>query len=106
MRDYRDYPRQYLNDTIEMQTTRAENAVSLLHGYEKQWFRRLLDLLKIGYTARIKFNGYNKDVVAIAYTHLYMSFFDVYNHKNYCDGVDYSVFPYPIEDESVSFTLR
>ena len=74
----------------------AENAVNQLKGYQKQWFRRLLDLLINKHCVRIwKKNNAPLDVQAIADTGDYLSFFDVYNHIHYMK-INYSRFPEPI----------
>jgi len=76
----------------------ANNAVNQLEGYQKQWFRRLLDLLISWHYVRIwKKNNAPLDVQAIADTGNYLSFFDVYNHIHYMK-INYSRFPEPIQE--------
>lgn len=77
-------------------TRRAEHAITLLDGYKKQWFLRLLDILRTGNAAKIWEEGSFDPlgVSAIGYTHVYLSFFDVYN-QIYLMKIDYSRFPQP-----------
>lgn len=89
IRDYASY---------DERVKRAENAVNLLEGYQKQWFRRLLDLLVIHHYARIwNENNVAFDIQRITDTGNYLSFFDVYNHIHYMK-IDYSRFPKPIDE--------
>lgn len=86
-------------DTKERQIERAEHACLKLDGYERQWFMRVLDLLRNGHIVRIATNGSFIDIVAIAYTDWYASFFDIFNTcKTYLD-INYNVFPYPVKKE-------
>lgn len=95
IRDYASY-----DDRVK----RAENAVNQLEGYQKQWFRRLLDLLVIHHYVRIwKENNVPLDVERITDTCNYLSFFDVYNHIHYMK-IDYSRFPKPIPE--LEFPIR
>ena len=77
-------------------TRRAEHAIALLDGYKKQWFLRLLDILRTRNAAKIWDEGSDRPlgVSAIGYTHVYLSFFDVYNHIHFMK-IDYSRFPEP-----------
>ena len=51
------------------------------------WLQRLLDILKEKKYAAIRLrNGNLVDVSAIAYTHDFLSFFDVINHLDYFDS--------------------
>jgi hypothetical protein len=51
------------------------------------WLQRLLDILKEKKYATIQLkNGNSIDVSAIAYTHDFLSFFDVINHLDYFDS--------------------
>lgn len=92
MRYIRDYA------SYDERVKRAENVVNQLEGYQKQWFRRLLDLLIIHHYARIwKENTVPLDVQRITDTCNYLSFFDVYNHIHYMK-INYSRFPEPIPE--------
>lgn len=101
------YWRSAAKDTIECQIERAEHACLELDGYERQWFMRILDLLRNGHDVRIAANGSFIDVTAIAYTYWCASFFDIYNgSKTYLD-INYNVFPYPVKKEqyALKYTL-
>lgn len=92
-------------DTYDTKLERAEHACQLLDGYERQWFVRLLDLLRTGHCVRVKLRYYGVvDVVAIANTYSYCSFFDIYNTRHYRGGVDYACFPYPVKVEENSLS--
>lgn len=77
-------------------TRQAERAIALLDGYKKQWFLRLLDILRTRNAAQIweEDSDIPLGVSAIGYTHVYLSFFDVYNHIHFMK-IDYSRFPEP-----------
>ena len=62
----------------------------LTYEEEKKWLQKLLDILKEKKYATIQSNnGKPVDVVAIAHTYTYASFFDVYNHMNIFNlGID------------------
>jgi len=87
---------QIRNDVI----TSAQNAINIYSG-SKTWFQKLLDILKDGKYARIKLytkSNFNYDeydrkeeftdfvnVETIAYTDIYASFFDIFNHEYMVD---------------------
>lgn len=70
-------------DTFESQIKRAESAINRIKSDEMRvWLSCILNALKMGKYARIQtISGDFMDVSAIAYTHMFASFFDVYNHR-------------------------
>ena len=70
-------------DSFESQIKRAEKAINQIESDEMRvWLSCILNTLKMGKYARIQtISGDFKDVSAIAYTHMFASFFDVYNHR-------------------------
>ena len=69
-------------DSFESQIKRAESAINRIESDEMRvWSSCILNALKMGKYARIQtISGDFMDVSAIAYTHMFVSFFDVYNH--------------------------
>ena len=69
-------------DSFESQIKRAERAINQIESDEMRvWLSCILNALKMGKYARIQtISGNFMDVSAIAYTHMFASFFDVYNH--------------------------
>lgn len=75
-------------DPIENQIERAELAINnqLIDSKEKEWFTKLLNILKDNAIATIyDKNGKALDVTEIAHTISYMSFFDVYSLRTRMD---------------------
>lgn len=70
-------------ETFESQIKRAESAINRIESDEMRvWLSCILNALKMGKYARIQtISGDFMDVSAIAYTHMFVSFFDVYNHS-------------------------
>ena len=70
-------------DSFESQIKRAESAINQIKSDEMRvWLSCILNALKMGKYARIQtISGNFMDVSAIAYTHMFASFFDVYNHR-------------------------
>ena len=69
-------------DSFESQIKRAESAINQIESNEMRvWLSCILNALKMGKYARIQtISGDFIDVEAIAFTHAFCSFFDVYNH--------------------------
>ena len=69
-------------DSFESQIKRAEKAINQIESDEMRvWLSCILNALKMGKYARIQtISGDFIDVEAIAFTHAFCSFFDVYNH--------------------------
>ena len=69
-------------DSFESQIKRAEKAINQIESDEMRvWLSCILNALKMSKYARIQtISGDFMDVSAIAYTHMFASFFDVYNH--------------------------
>ena len=70
-------------DSFESQIKRAEKAINQIESDEMRvWLSCILNARKMGKYARIQtLSGDFMDVSAIAYTHMFASFFDVYNHR-------------------------
>lgn len=83
------YNEKYLRyDHVENQIERAELAINnqLIDSKEKEWFTKLLNILKDNKIATVyDKNGKALDVTKIAHTISYMSFFDVYSLRNRMD---------------------
>ena len=73
----------FQEDSFESQIKRAESAINRIESDEMRvWLSCILNALKMGKYARIQtLSGDFMDVSAIAYTHMFASFFDVYNHR-------------------------
>ena len=69
-------------DSFKSQIKRAESAINEIESNEMRvWLSCILNALKMGKYARIQtISGDFIDVEAIAFTHAFCSFFDVYNH--------------------------
>ena len=69
-------------DSFESQIKRAERAINRIESDEMRvWLSCILNALKMGKYARIQtISGDFIDMEAIAFTHAFCSFFDVYNH--------------------------
>ena len=78
MSNYYRFP----EETFESQIKRAESAINRIESDEMRvWLSCILNALKMGKYARIQtISGDFIDVEAIAFTHAFCSFFDVYNH--------------------------
>ena len=78
MSNYYRFP----EETFESQRKRAESAINQIESDEMRvWLSCILNALKMGKYARIQtISGDFIDVEAIAFTHAFCSFFDVYNH--------------------------
>ena len=78
MSNYYRFP----EETFESQIKRAESAINQIESDEMRvWLSCILNTLKMGKYARIQtISGDFIDVEAIAFTHAFCSFFDVYNH--------------------------
>ena len=78
MSNYYRFP----EETFESQIKRAESAINRIESDEMRvWSSCILNALKMGKYARIQtISGDFIDVEAIAFTHAFCSFFDVYNH--------------------------
>ena len=78
MSNYYRFP----EETFESQIKRAERAINQIESDEMRvWLSCILNALKMGKYARIQtISGDFIDVEAIAFTHAFCSFFDVYNH--------------------------
>ena len=79
MSNYYRFP----EETFESQIKRAESAINRIESDEMRvWLSCILNALKMGKYARIQTtSGDFMDVSAIAYTTMFASFFDVYNHR-------------------------
>lgn len=79
MSNYYRFP----EETFKSQIKRAESAINRIESDEMRvWLSCILNALKMGKYARIQtLSGDFMDVSAIAYTHMFASFFDVYNHR-------------------------
>jgi len=86
--------------------SRAEAACKMLDGYEKQWFIRLLDLLKANHFVRVAVNFGYLDVESIGGTAVFASFFDVLNGRHEMPTqIYYNAFPFPVEKLEYSITV-
>lgn len=86
--------------------SRAEDACKMLESYEKQWFTRLLDLLKVNHFVRVAVSFGYLDVEGIGGTTVFASFFDILNGKHEIPTqICYNVFPFPVEKLEYSITV-
>ena len=99
MSNYYRFP----EETFESQIKRAESAINEIESNEMRvWLSCILNALKMGKYARIQtISGNFMDVSAIAYTHMFASFFDVYNH---IEKFNTSIQPVLVEE--LQFTIR
>lgn len=90
-------------DSFESQIKRAESAINRIESDEMRvWLSCILNALKMGKYARIQtISGNFMDVSAIAYTHMFASFFDVYNHREI-----FNTSIRPVLVEELQFTIR
>ena len=89
-------------DSFESQIKRAERAINQIESDEMRvWLSCILNTLKMGKYARIQtISGDFMDVSAIAYTHMFASFFDVYNH---IEKFNTSIQPVLVEELQFSY---
>ena len=92
-------------DSFESQIKRAESAINRIESDEMRvWLSCILNALKMGKYARIQtISGNFMDVSAIAYTHMFASFFDVYNHIKMFNT---SIQPVLVEELQFSYRYR
>ena len=90
-------------DSFESQIKRAERAINRIESDEMRvWLSFILNALKMGKYARIQtISGDFIDVEAIAFTHAFCSFFDVYNH---IEKFNTSIQPVLVEE--IQYTLK
>ena len=90
-------------DSFESQIKRAEKAINRIESDEMRvWSSCILNALKMGKYARIQtISGDFIDVEAIAFTHAFCSFFDVYNH---IEKFNTSIQPVLVEE--IQYTLK
>lgn len=74
-------------DPIEKQIERAEQAINRrIDSKEKEWLTKLLNILKDDMVATVyDKRGKALDVIRIAHTQAYASFFDIYSLRNRMD---------------------
>ena len=89
-------------DSFESQIKRAERAINQIESDEMRvWLSCILNTLKMGKYARIQtISGDFMDVSAIAYTHMFASFFDVYDHR---EKFNTSIQPVLVEELQFSY---
>ena len=90
-------------DSFESQIKRAEKAINQIESDEMRvWLSCILNALKMGKYARIQtLSGDFMDVSAIAYTHMFASFFDVYSHRK-----KFNTSIQPVLVEELQFSYR
>ena len=90
-------------DSFESQIKRAERAINRIESDEMGvWLSCILNALKMGKYARIQtISGDFIDVEAIAFTHAFASFFDVYNHIG-----KFNTSIQPVLVEEIQYTLK
>ena len=91
-------------DTFESQIKRAESAINRIESDEMRvWLSCILNALKMGKYARIQtISGDFIDVEAIAFTHAFCSFFDVYNH---IEKFNTSIMPVLVEELQYNYRI-
>ena len=89
-------------DSFESQIKRAEKAINQIESDEMRvWLSCILNTLKMGKYARIQtISGDFMDVSAIAYTHMFASFFDIYSHR---EKFNTSIQPVLVEELQFSY---
>lgn len=89
-------------DSFESQIKRAERAINQIESDEMRvWLSCILNTLKMGKYARIQtISGDFMDVSAIAYTHMFASFFDIYSHR---EKFNTSIQPVLVEELQFSY---
>ena len=98
MSNYYRFP----EETFESQIKRAESAINEIESNEMRvWLSCILNALKMGKYARIQtISGDFMDVSAIAYTHMFASFFDIYSHR---EKFNTSIQPVLVEELQFSY---
>ena len=91
-------------DSFESQIKRAESAINRIESNEMRvWLSCILNALKMGKYARIQtISGGFIDVEAIAFTHAFCSFFDVYNHR---EKFNTSIQPVLVEELQYNYRI-
>ena len=91
-------------DSFESQIKRAEMAINRIESDEMRvWLSCILNALKMGKYARIQtISGDFIDVEAIAFTHAFASFFDVYNHR---EKFNTSIQPVLVEELQYNYRI-
>ena len=89
-------------DSFESQIKRAEKTINQIESDEMRvWLSCILNVLKMGKYARIQtISGDFMDVSAIAYTHMFASFFDIYSHR---EKFNTSIQPVLVEELQFSY---
>ena len=89
-------------DSFESQIKRAEKVINQIESDEMRvWSSCILNALKMGKYARIQtISGDFMDVSAIAYTHMFASFFDIYSHR---EKFNTSIQPVLVEELQFSY---
>ena len=89
-------------DSFESQIKRAERAINQIESDEMRvWLSCILNTLKMGKYVRIQtISGDFMDVSAIAYTHMFASFFDIYSHR---EKFNTSIQPVLVEELQFSY---
>ena len=89
-------------DSFESQIKRAEKVINQIESDEMRvWLSCILNALKMGKYARIQtISGDFMDVSAIAYTHMFASFFDIYSHR---EKFNTSIQPVLVEELQFSY---
>ena len=89
-------------DSFESQIKRAEKTINQIESDEMRvWLSCILNALKMGKYARIQtISGDFMDVSAIAYTHMFASFFDIYSHR---EKFNTSIQPVLVEELQFSY---
>ena len=100
MSNYYRFP----EETFESQIKRAESAINRIGSDEMRvWLSCILNALKMGKYARIQtISGDFIDVEAIAFTHAFCSFFDVYNH---IENFNTSIQPVLVEELQYNYRI-
>ena len=90
-------------DSFESQIKRAERAINQIESDEMRvWLSCILNTFKMGKYARIQtISGDFMDVSAIAYTHMFASFFDIYSHRE-----KFNISIQPVLVEELQFSSR
>ena len=91
-------------DSFESQIKRAERAINRIESDGMRvWLSCILNALKMGKYARIQtISGDFIDVEAIAFTHAFASFFDVYNHR---EKFNTSIQPVLVEELQYNYRI-
>ena len=99
------YYRRWYNDCFDNQYKRAQKAIDDCSSEDiRSWFKLLLNILKEKKFARVVLkNDKLLDVVKIAYTHRYASFFDIFNISHL---INFSIFPLEINEPEFEYSIR